>query len=168
MSQIVRAYDWLITALAILAGAMLFAITFLVCAQILLRETGVQAPNWLFNSVEFSLLYITMFGVPWLMRERGHIYIELLTATVSEPVRRAMSRAVALLAALVCLILTWYGIDFVAGDIATSKSDWRAPDIPRAWIGISLPIGFGLLAIECLRYVFGSQLMHSGEAGIHE
>lgn len=168
MSQLVRAYDWLITALAVVAGAMLFAITFLVCLQILLRETAVQAPNWLFNSVEFGLLYITMFGIPWLMRERGHIYIEMLTAAVPEPVRRAMSRVVALLSALLCLVVAWYGVEFVLGDIASQKSDWRAPDIPRAYIGICLPIGFGLLAIECFRYVFGRELMHSGEAGIHE
>jgi len=168
LNSIVRGYDWLITALAVVAGGMLFLTALLVALQILLRETALQAPDWLFTSVEFGLLYMTMFSVPWLMRERGHIYIELLTASVPEAARRVISRCVAAGAAIVCFVLTWYGIDFVAGDIATAKFDWRAPDIPRAWVSISLPVGFGLLGIECLRYVFGRQILHSGEIGIHE
>ena len=168
MSFLVRANDWLIGALAIVAGAMLFATALLVGLQILLRETGVQAPDWLFTSVEFGLLYMTMLSVPWLMRERGHIYIELVTATLPEGARRVLSRGVAAGAAIVCGVLTWYGVDFVAGDIATAKYDWRAPDIPRAWVSMCLPLGFALLGIECLRYVFGRQVLHSGEVGIHE
>ncbi|MEQ8344914.1 MAG: TRAP transporter small permease [Sneathiellaceae bacterium] len=168
MSALVRAYDWLITALAVLAGAMLFVIALVVALQILLREIAVQAPDWLFTSVEFGLLYLTMLSVPWLMRARGHIYIEILTASVPDRVRHVISRLVAAGAAIVCAVLTWYSIDFVAGDIATAKFDWRAPDIPRAWVSISLPIGFGLLGIECLRYVFGREILHTGEIGIHE
>jgi hypothetical protein len=33
---------------------------------------------------------------------------------------------------------------------------------------IAFPLSFGLMAVEFSRFVFGSELMHSGEAGIHE
>jgi C4-dicarboxylate transporter DctQ subunit len=33
---------------------------------------------------------------------------------------------------------------------------------------ITFPVAFSLMAIEFARFVFGRELLHSGEAGIHE
>ena len=35
-------------------------------------------------------------------------------------------------------------------------------------IFVGFPISFTLMAIEFSRFIFGDELMHSGEAGIHE
>jgi C4-dicarboxylate transporter DctQ subunit len=44
----------------------------------------------------------------------------------------------------------------------------RAYFYPRWLLTITFPVAFGLMAIEFARFVFGRELMHSGEAGIHE
>jgi hypothetical protein len=46
--------------------------------------------------------------------------------------------------------------------------DTRAYYYPRWLLSIAFPLSFGLMAVEFSRFVFGSELMHSGEAGIHE
>jgi hypothetical protein len=33
---------------------------------------------------------------------------------------------------------------------------------------ISIPICFGLMAIQFARFTFGAEVMHRGEAGVHE
>ena len=46
--------------------------------------------------------------------------------------------------------------------------DTRAYYFPRWILTISFPISFSLMAIEFSRFVFGKEIMHTGEAGIHE
>ncbi len=82
--------------------------------------------------------------------------------------RRLVSRGVALACVLVCLILAWKGFELFLTNIARNDYDVRAYYFPRWILTISFPICFGLMAIEFSRFVFGTELMHSGEAGIHE
>jgi len=46
--------------------------------------------------------------------------------------------------------------------------DVRAYFYPRWLLTITFPLAFTFMAIEFARFVFGPDLMHSGEAGIHE
>ncbi len=32
----------------------------------------------------------------------------------------------------------------------------------------AMPIGFGLMALQFLRFVFGPETLHTGQAGVHE
>jgi len=103
-----------------ISGLTLVWIMVSVIASVLMRNFGLQPFAWLFTSAEYGLLYMTMLGAPWLVREKGHVHIELLTSD------------------------------------------------PRWLLSITFPLSFGLMAVEFSRFVFGSELMHSGEAGIHE
>jgi TRAP-type C4-dicarboxylate transport system permease small subunit len=69
---------------------------------------------------------------------------------------------------VVCAILAWKGVDLLMTNIERNDYDVRAYYFPRWILTISFPVSFGLMAIEFSRFVFGSDLMHSGEAGIHE
>ncbi|MGB1915753.1 MAG: TRAP transporter small permease, partial [Paracoccaceae bacterium] len=111
---------------------------------------------------------MTMFGAPWLVREKGHVHIELLTATLPETARNIVSRCVALACVLICLILAWKGLDLMLTNIERSDYDTRAYYFPRWILTISFPISFSLMAFEFSRFVFGQDIMHTGEAGIHE
>ncbi len=139
-----------------------------VVASVAMRNMGIQPFAWLFLSTEYALLYITMLGAPWLVRKRGHVHIELVTAALPGPARRALSRIVAGLCVLVCVILAWKGADLVSTNIARNDFDVRAYFTPKWWLTLAFPVAFGLMAIEFARFVFGHELMHSGEAGIHE
>jgi TRAP-type C4-dicarboxylate transport system permease small subunit len=111
---------------------------------------------------------MTMFGAPWLVREKGHVHIELLTATLPETARNIVSRCVALACVLICLILAWKGLDLMLTNIERSDYDTRAYYFPRWILTISFPISFSFMAFEFSRFVFGQDIMHTGEAGIHE
>ena len=76
------------------------------------------------------------------------------------------------------LILTGAGRVFSAGaDLDAARAglatdpvweDLSASVANAPILTIAFPISFGLMAVEFSRFVFGSDLMHSGEAGIHE
>ncbi|WP_137701590.1 TRAP transporter small permease [Marimonas lutisalis] len=168
MSTVIRAYTALLYAMAFVAGAMLIWLMVSVIVSVLMRNMGLQPYAWLFTSAEYGLLYMTMLGAPWLVRDKGHVHIELVTAALPEATRRVVSRAVALACVVVCVILTWKGLDLFLTNIERSDYDVRAYYFPRWILTISFPLSFGLMAVEFSRFVFGDDLMHSGEAGIHE
>lgn len=166
--MISKAYASLVNLLAIIAGATLVWLMVSVITSVVMRNAGLQPFAWLFTSAEYGLLYMTMFGAPWLVREKGHVHIELVTAALPDGARRIVSRAVAIACVLVCLILAWKGFDLFLTNIERGDFDTRAYYYPRWMLTIAFPISFGVMAIEFARFVFGAELMHSGEAGIHE
>ena len=168
MRPLLRLYDGLITALAILAGLMLVWLMVAIVTSVSMRNLGVQPFAWLFTSTEYAILYMTMLGAPWLVRRRGHVHIELLTAALPETPRRLLSRLVAGACVLVCAWLAWRGVLLVQTNIARMDYDVRAYFFPRWLLTIAFPVGFGLMAIEFARFVFGREILHTGEAGIHE
>jgi hypothetical protein len=69
---------------------------------------------------------------------------------------------------LVSVILAWKGTELCLGNIARNDLDVRSYYFPKWILTIAFPVSFTLMAIEFSRFVFGDDLMHSGEAGIHE
>ncbi|MFT5632083.1 MAG: C4-dicarboxylate transporter DctQ subunit [Gammaproteobacteria bacterium] len=166
--MISKAYSILLYSLATVAGLTLVWLMISVITSVLMRNAGLQPFAWLFTSGEYGLLYMTMLGAPWLVREKGHVHIELVTAALPDTLRRIMSRTVAAACVIVCMILAWKGVELVLKNIERGDFDTRAYYYPRWLLTIAFPISFGMMAIEFSRFVFGAELMHSGEAGIHE
>ena len=161
-------YDGLVNLLALIAAAMLVWLMVSVVVSVGMRNAGLQPFAWLFTSAEYALLYMTMFGAPWLVREKGHVHIELVTAFLPPVLRRTLSRLIAGACVLVCLVLAWKGFDLVATNLERNDFDVRAYFYPRWLLTIAFPVCFGLMAIEFMRFTVGRELLHSGEAGIHD
>ncbi|MDA0318884.1 MAG: TRAP transporter small permease [Proteobacteria bacterium] len=160
--------DRLTNILAILAGVYLVWIFLAIVFQVVARSVFLYGSSHIFTFIEYGLLYITMAGAPWLVREKGHVYIEILTAAVSEQVRLILSRAVVGLVILICVIITYYGIEVTIRAFVRDEMDMRSLDMPRWMLMISMPICFGLMSLQFLRFVIGPETLHSGEAGMHE
>lgn len=163
-----RLYKALIDLMAIVSGAMLVWLMVSIGLSVLIRNLGGQASAWFFVSTEYAIFYLTLLGAPWLVREQGHVYIELFTAALPKRLLNVHSRVVSLLCVLVCLVLAWKGYDLVQTNIERNDYDVRAYFVPKWILTIVFPIAFGAMAIEFSRFVFGSKIMHLGEAGIKE
>jgi len=168
MTMISRLYLWVLYSMAGIAGAMLIWLMISVVTSVVMRNLGLQPFAWLFTSSEYAILYMTMLGAPWLVREKGHVHIELVTAALPAPARRIVSRGVAAACVAVCALLAWKGAELMLTNITQNDLDVRAYYFPKWILTATFPISFGLMTVEFSRFVLGSDLMHSGEAGIHE
>ena len=168
MQRLTQAYTTLLYIMAGIAGATLVWLMVSVIVSVVMRNAGLQPFAWLFTSTEYGLLYMTMLGAPWLVREKGHVHIELVTAILPDALRQVVSRSVALLCVLVCVILAWKGLELWLTNMERNDFDVRAYYYPRSLLTVTFPLSFGFMAVEFARFVFGSELLHSGEAGIHE
>ena len=168
MRHLIRIYDGLLSLMALIAAMTLVWLMVSVVVSVLMRNLGLQPFAWLFTSAEYGLLYMTMLGAPWLVREKGHVHIELVTAALPPTIRPVVSRFVAVLCVAVSTILAWYGLELFLTNIERNDFDVRAYFFPRWLLTITFPIAFSFMAVEFARVVFGPELVHSGEAGIHE
>ncbi len=167
MAIVSRAYLALLYLMAGLSGVILVWLMMSIIVSVAMRNMGLQPYAWLFTSAEYGLFYMTMLGAPWLVREKGHVHIELLTATLPKQTGRFVSRLVAVLCVCVSVVLAWKGADLFLTNIERGDYDVRAYYFPRWILTIAFPLSFGFMAVEFGRFVFGTDLLHSGKAGIH-
>ncbi len=165
-----RLIDRVCDVLAVLAGIYLVAIMLGIVVSALAR-TAYLSGKWtshIFTFAEFGLLYIVMAASPWLVRHKGHVFIELLTAAVPRAVQPMLSRAVSMLCIVICLVLVWYTWGATAKAYQFGDAEMRSLDMPKYLLLGAMPISFGLMAIQFSRFVFGPDTLHSGQAGVHE
>lgn len=168
MAHALRLYSYFLNGMALVAGILLVWLMVAIVVSVIIRNLGLQPSAWFFLSTEYSLFYLTLLGAPWLVRQRGHVHIELLTSVLPGPLLVLVSRLVALLCVAVCLVLAWKGLDLVLMNIARTDYDVRAFFVPKWILTIAFPISFGLMAVEFARFLFGQEILHSGEAGIKD
>jgi TRAP-type C4-dicarboxylate transport system permease small subunit len=169
LRSIGRSYELLLRGMmglaAIYLGLMMVSIIYFTT----FRTLGLTYTGYSFIFIEYGFIYCLMLGAPWIARQKGHIYIEVVTAAVPERVRNVISRVVAAICVIVFAALAWYSGILAISDYAVGELDVRgSKDIPRWIVTGAMPVGFGLLAVEFVRFVFGKDLIHTGETGVHE
>jgi TRAP-type C4-dicarboxylate transport system permease small subunit len=168
MRHITTVYERFLQTMAFVSGLTLVWIMVAVVISVVQRNMGMQSWAWLFLSTEYGMFYMTLLGAPWLVRQRGHVHIEMLTATLPAKLLPMFSRLVSLLTCLICAILALKGVELVMLNLERGDFDVRAYFFPSWILSMAFPISFGLMAIEFGRMVFGQQLLHSGVAGVNE
>ena len=111
---------------AIVKGMMgLAAIYVGLMMVVIIYYTTFRSLGWSYNPysfvfIEYGFLYVLMLGCPWMVRQRAHVYIELLTAAMPDGPRRLLSRLICLTCAAVCAVLAVY-----TGLLAWEDSSWN-------------------------------------------
>ena len=160
MKALRRAYDLAVIGLAVLAGALLALISAAIVIDVTFRAIGLPSVPWVVEVTKLGLIYITLLGAPWLVREKGHVGVEILVAKLSPGMRRRFGQAVCLVCALMCLLLAYRAV----GVMLESIGQVDASDLPRWARFAPLPVGFFFLSTEFLRLLVISQpLFAAGE-----
>lgn len=137
--------------MALAAGVLMVAMMAMIVADVVLRNLGYQSSAHFFTFTEYFLLLIPLLGAPWLVREKGHIYIELLIGALPPRARRALVWIIVCLSLAVCMVLAWYGGAITVQNFVENEKDVRSFDMPRWMLMLSMPIAFGMMALEFLR-----------------
>lgn len=160
MRSLIGLYDRLIAVLAWLAGAVIVVIFALILIDVAARELFALSLTYTIGVVEYLLLYFTMFAAPYLVRTHGHVYIEALLSRLGDRAQRVLEKIVYVLCALATLIFGTIAMMLLLEKIDTGTIDIRGIDFP-SWIVVApLPVCYGLVAIEFLRFLFGKESMY--------
>ena len=154
MRFIVRAYDALLYGMAALGGALMAAMMVVITLDVILRNLGYQSSAHFFTFTEYALLVIPCLGAPWLVREKGHVYVEILLMTFKPEARRRFTMFIGVVCVTVCAILAWYGVQVTLRNYNLNDVDVRSLDMPRWMIVMFIPLAFTMMATEFARFVW--------------
>jgi len=148
-----KTYDAVLYGMAWLAGAMMVAMMAMIVVDVALRNLGYQSSAHFFTFTEYFLLLIPLLGAPWLVREKGHIYIELLIAALPKKLRRVLMIGIVVACIAVALTLAWFGASIALQDFLGNEKDVRSFDMPRWMLTAWFPLTFGMMGLEFARFL---------------
>ena len=143
----------MLNGMAVVAALLMAAMMSVIFIDVVLRNLGYQSSAHFFSFTEYALLAVPCLGAPWLVREKGHIYIEILLMYLKPRPRAVLTFVIGLVCIAVCAILAWYGFEVTIRDFLQNEKDVRSFDMPRWMVVGFIPLSFSMMAIEFLRFL---------------
>lgn len=168
MRAISSAYDGLVRALAVVAGALIALALVLIVVDVGIRVAGFSPPAFTIAVVEYVLLYFTLFAAPWLVREKGHVYVDALTSRLPAGLRALVEKAAYVICIATTLLFAYYAAVLLLDAAATGLFEDRGIDIPLWLLYAPMPVGFLLVAVEFARYLFGADSMYVDRSKVRD
>ncbi len=147
------AYATLMRCCGGLAAAVVGFITLLVCGDVIGRNLGLGTLPWINEVTEYALPVATLAAAPWLMWRNQHVRLDLLGAVLSSAAQRRVDRLASGVGLVISLLVVWYGMRMLLDSRGAGSLVMKALVFPEWWLFVPVPIGFGLLALECGRRV---------------
>jgi TRAP-type transport system small permease protein len=135
----------------LIAGVLLCALAVLVCLDVATRSAHVLPMPWTLDVCEFMLFAITFCGAPWVLREEGHIAIEIVVERLPTGARRAARRLADGIGVLVCAVLLYYSSDVLRKSYAAGNKVYETFVYPEWWLYVLAPPVFLILLALYLR-----------------
>jgi len=157
-----RLHAWLMRACGGVAAAVVAAMTLMVCYDVLSRNMGLRSLAWINEVTEYGLPLATLAAAPWLMWRNQHVRLDLLGMVLSPAAQRRVDRISAALGLMVSLAVCGYSVVTLLDSRAAGSLVLKALVFPEWWLYLPLPLGFGLLALECGRRLFRPQTLTEG------
>jgi C4-dicarboxylate transporter, DctQ subunit len=153
MTRIVKGYDAVLYGMAWCAALLIAAMMVVITLDVVVRNLGYQSSAHFFTFTEYALLIVPCLGAPWLVREKGHVFVEILLMQLGARSRAALRLVIGVVCIAVCGVLAWYGFDVTLRDYLANEKDVRSLDMPRWMIVGFVPLSFAMMALEFLRFL---------------
>jgi len=148
--KVTTIFDRTIDGFAVGAAVFIAYLILSVTAAIILRGLRVGV-IWLFETTEYSLLWLTFLGAAWVLRGEGHVKMDLLLTRLSPRAEAILNTITSIIGAIICLTLTWFGVKVTWDNFQTGYF-LHTPKAPPIYpILIIIPVGSFLLFIQFLR-----------------
>ncbi len=140
---------------AALSGALIISIMLLVALGVIMRHFFHRPIVWVNEITEICLVFILYLSTAWVLKKEGHVVMDLLVNKLGAKSRDLTNVITSILAAIICLIITAYGIrvgwDYFQIDFTYAGSFL----IPAFLLEAVVPLGTFLLFIQFLRRAYG-------------
>ena len=137
--------------MAFLAGIILVFIMLSVGLDVILRYFFNSPMIWVTEVTECLLLYITFLGTGWLLRDEGHVKVDIILNRLKPESTAFLGILSSLVGIFVSIMLAIYGMGVTWNYLRRGIYTPTAMEIPVAAILLIIPIGSFLLFIEFVR-----------------
>jgi TRAP-type C4-dicarboxylate transport system permease small subunit len=144
-------FDHIVTILIIIACILLAVMTLSIGFNVIFRYFKWFSFPWVVEVTPWMLLYVVFLGASWVLKEDGHVKLEIVSDLLKPKTNAAMSFGTSIVGAFVCLILCWYGAEVTLENLQKGTFNPAAIRFPNFAILMAIPIGSFFLFIEFLR-----------------
>ena len=153
-AKISTGFDRTLGILAFLGAVLMACMMLGVSVDVVLRYFFSRPIHWMLEVTAYSLLWMTVLGVAWVLKGEGHVKVDVLLNRFRPRVQAALTIITSLIGAIIFLVITWYGVKVTWEHLQTGyflSTLLRPPKWPILAI---IPIGSFFLSIQFLRRAY--------------
>lgn len=151
-------FDFGLKLLANAGMFILFLMMISVCWEVFSRYFLGRGTIWVIEFSEYAILFITFLGTAWLLREDGHVEMDIILTALPPRKQQILKSITSVLSSLTCLLLAWSGAAVAFDHLQRGlhrPTLIAPPDFPLFAV---IPIGFFLLSVQFLRRAYRAML----------
>ena len=161
MNALVRSYNFVLNGMAVLAGILIFLSFVMIVVDVTMRIVGLRPPLFTIAVVEYILLWFAMLAAPWLVRIKGHVFIDAVTQFLPKLIKTIMAKIVYSICIVSSSIYCYHAAGLVIEAWQRDMIDVRSIDMPQWILFGPMPLCFFFVATEFARYLIGIDDMYS-------
>lgn len=148
-------------ALASVAKILIGVMILIVVSDVAIRNLGLRPLSWGVSASEYILLYAAFLPMPWLVRNKGHVFVEFLRNILGPRGRVFLEKLVYAVCVLLCLYLGTIALTTFIEVLQSGDYETRSFDMPKWVVFLPMTIAFYLSALEWLRYLMGEDSLYN-------
>ena len=141
-----------------LLACLLIVMIVLAGTQILMRNLFDSGFVWIDPLLRVLVLWLGLIGATVASRHNKHIRIDLLSRYFQRNTHRLIQSLVAQVSAWTCLVIAWFGMDWIRLDYADAVTTFAG--IPAWTVEIIVPLAFALIGLRYLVRSFRSAQLY--------
>ena len=142
-------------SLLISATAVVLA-SLLTLSDIASRQFFASAQGWAIEISEYCLLYVAFFGAAWLLREDGHVKVEVVVEVLSARHQALLGVVTSVVGVLVTGVLAYFATTTTIMEYLAGTKMYESPLKPPLYpLLIPIPVGAASLCIQFMRRTCG-------------
>lgn len=145
-----RLFDRIVNIAAVLSALVLLFMTFILCWDVASRSFLGYGIGWALEVVEYGLLWFTLLGAAWVLRNERHVKVDILLYRFPPDWRRRLNFITSWLASGVFFVVAFASLRLVLNYIDSGE---KLPTIlmpPKYIPYFVIPVGCFLLAIQLI------------------
>ena len=168
MKAIARVYNFILHGMAALSGVAIFAAFLMIVTDVLSRFTNFPPIIWVLTVVEYILLWFTMLAAPYLLRIKGHVFVDAITQFLPANIKCYTGKLVYILGIICCVIYCYYTWLLLSEAFDSGELDMRSFEAPIWTLILPMPLCFAMCTVEFIRYLIGIDDMYSQDLAERE
>ena len=148
-------FERTLNLLGALAGVLVAFMMLGVSVDVFMRYFLNRPIFWMIEITQYAMVFILYLGTAWLLKQDGHVVMDVLINRLSQRSRNLTNIVTSIIGAIVCLIITWYGVKVNWDYIQTDYLYSATLEIPAFLLQAIVPLGVFLLFIQFLRRAYG-------------
>jgi TRAP-type C4-dicarboxylate transport system permease small subunit len=150
-----KTVDTIIRVMAGLSNVIIVYLMLSVCTDVILRYFFNRPQAWIVEISEYLLLYVTFLGAAWVLKNEGHVIVDILLTRVKPKTNAVLGIFSSVIGVFVCLVIFWFGSIETLYHFKRGVLNPSILEFPKAPLLAVIPFGSFFFMLQFVRRTLG-------------